>query len=51
MKWAQHALREMTAPKKKPAWPSRFPGRYLDYRLAGPGDDERLSPSHAIEQP
>lgn len=39
------------APKKKPAWPSRFPGRYLDYRLAGLCDDERLSPSRAIEQP
>jgi hypothetical protein len=51
MAWAQHALGEMTAPKKEPAWPSRFPGRYLDYRFAGLCDDERLSPSRAIEQP
>lgn len=37
-------------PQKKPAWPSRFPGRYLDYWLAGFGDDERLSPGRAIKQ-
>ena len=32
-------------PKKEPAWPSGFPGRYLHYRLAGLGDDEW---SHSI---